>query len=290
MTVVALSRGGATLPDGTAIKAVDLALEVLDPALFEGVDVVFHLAGIAHQQAEQEAYSALNHGASVSLAKVAAAQGVKCFIYLSSVKAMGLPADGTMRGENDCVHPVDAYGLSKLQAEQDLRALSGGNAMSMIILRPCLVYGAAPKGNLARLARAVRAGLPRPPEVGGRSMIAVGDLVELMIEIASRSSPRSGTWIVSDGNRYSLRVIYDFMRQAMNKQPGFNWMPMWAWRLAAFMADGLRRKGVDSTYDKLFGTEVYSNAALLQDFEWRPKQCLADVVAAMVNTPAEVEE
>ena len=290
VTAVALSRSGSVLHDGGATHAIDLASEAVSPALMEGVDVVFHLAGIAHQTAQPEAYAQLNHRATVSLAELAAAQGVERFIYLSSVKAMGTATHENPRDETDCVLPADPYGLYKLRAEQDLQELAVGSAMSIAILRPCLVYGPTPKGNLASLAGAVRAGLPRPPEVGGRSMVAVQDLAALMIEIASGPSSCSGTWIVSDGNRYSLRSMHDSMRRALNREPGLSWMPLWAWRIAAFAVDSVRGSNSESTYDKLFGTELYTNAALLADHDWQPKLGLADAVSDMMNSGSEMQK
>ncbi|MFT6275521.1 MAG: UDP-glucose 4-epimerase [Halioglobus sp.] len=290
VTFIALSRSGSELHDGSATQAIDLACEPVPRALLEGVDVVFHLAGIAHQSAESDAYAQLNHRATVSLAEAAATQGVKRFIYLSSVKAMGAAMHEKPRDEADCVLPLDPYGLFKLRAEQDLQKLAAGNAMSIAILRPCLVYGSTPKGNLARLARAVRAGLPRPPEVGGRSMIAVQDLAQLMIKMASGPSLCSGTWIVSDGNRYSLRTLHDSMRRALNKEPGLSWVPLWAWQIAAFAMDCARGSNTESTYEKLFGTELYSNAALLSDHDWLPKHSLADAVSDMMKPGLERQQ
>jgi UDP-glucose 4-epimerase len=287
VTSVALSRSGSSGHDGNATLAIDLAVESVPRALLEGVDVVFHVAGIAHQSAESDAYAQLNHRATVSLATLAASQGVKRFIYLSSVKAMGAATHDKPRNEADCILPVDPYGLFKLRAEQDLQELATRTEMSMTLLRPCLVYGPTPKGNLARLAGAVRAGLPRPPEVGGRSMVAVQDLAELMIKMASAPSLCSGTWIVSDGNRYSLRTVHDSMRCALNKEPGLSWMPLWAWRVAAFAVDSVRGSNIESTYDKLFGTELYSNAALLADYDWQPKLSLADAARDMMKSGSE---
>ena len=118
-------------------------------------------------------------------------------------------------------------------------------------------------------------------------MIAVQDLAELMIEIANGPFVESGTWIVSDGEKYSLRTLHDCMRQAANKAPALCWMPMWVWRFAAFAVDRMRGSSVESTYEKLFGTELYSNEALLRDYGWRPRLELADAVSDMMKSSSE---
>jgi UDP-glucose 4-epimerase len=170
---------------------VALDLAVNDPAcgLLQGVDVFFHLAGIAHRQERESAYEELNYRATVRLARLASAAGIRCFIYISSVKAMGPPTSSAVRSESACTRPMDAYGLSKWQAERALQEQFCDDRMSVVIVRPALGYGVNVKGNLQRLASAVRLGLPRPPEGGSRSMIALEDLVELLCVIARRPPP-----------------------------------------------------------------------------------------------------
>jgi nucleoside-diphosphate-sugar epimerase len=281
-SVVALSRSGALLPDGTPTQALDLALHEPDEALFAGVGVVFHLAGIAHQQARESAYQQLNYLATLNLARSAAAAGVKCFVFLSSVKAMGPPGSSRMRSENDCAPPADPYGLSKWQAECALREEFSGAAMTVVILRPALVYGANAKGNLTRLAAGVRRALPRPPAEGARSMLALQDLVDLLCQVAVDPPAGIHTWIVCDGRSYSTRTLYDALRHASGKGRGVAWLPHWGWRLGAAMLDMFSRGG-ESTYNKLFGTELYSNSTLLAEMAWRPRGRLEDVIKDMVT-------
>ena len=89
--VIALSRRGDVLGNGEPTLALDFTVNDPSEDLLCGVDVFFHLAGIAHQQAPESAYEVLNYRATERLAKLASAAGVRCFIFLSSVKAMGSP-------------------------------------------------------------------------------------------------------------------------------------------------------------------------------------------------------
>jgi nucleoside-diphosphate-sugar epimerase len=279
---VALSRSGRELADGGPSLALDLADSTVPASLLRGVDVVFHLAGVAHQQAADAAYQRVNCEATLALAQASAAAGVRCFVFLSSVKAMGLAVDGRARAEADCNPPVDAYGRSKWQAECALHECFSAAAMGVVILRPTLVYGSVPKGNLALLAAAVRKGLPRPPELGGRSMVAAQDLATLMCTLGEQPPAGVHTWIVSDGQTYSARRICDAMRGALDRGPGVGWCPLWVWRLAAAAMDIGRNSGSESSFDKLFGCERYSNEAILADFSWRPQLRLEDIVGAML--------
>lgn len=284
--VIAFSHSGATLPDGTATAALDLANTSLDPAALEGVDVVFHLAGIAHQQATQDAYQQLNYAATLDLARAAAAAGVGCFVFLSSVKAMG-PAGGLrVRCEQDYNEPQDAYGQSKWQAECELRSLYADSDMTVRIIRPALVYGPQAKGNLQLLSKGVARGLPRPPGEGGRSMIALVDLVGLLCEVARLDGKGVKTWIATDGQCYSTRQVYDLMRAQQGRSTGRAWCPRWGWRLAAAAAD-IMRSSPESTWNKLFATELYSNEAVCRDLGWQPTLQLADVLS---RTPEAVNQ
>jgi len=281
-SLVALSRSGDALENGTPTLAMDLAVNEPDHALLRGVDVVVHLAGIAHTQAAESDYQQLNYHGALRLARRAAAAGVGCFIFLSSVKAMGRCRSGARRAEHDCALPEDPYGLSKWRAECALREEFDQADMSVVILRPALVYGPQAKGNLRLLARGVRLGLPRPPDEGLRSMIAVGDLVSLACIIASDPPAGVATWIACDNRRYSTRLFYDLLREANGRGRGYAWLPRWGWRLAATLLDLLPGRHTEPTFNKLFGTELYSNAAVLAATRWQPRGDLEAVVAAML--------
>lgn len=281
-TVVALSKSGASLADGLPTHAVDLAQGMPAARLLAGVETVFHLAGIAHQHAPPLAYRELNELATLQLARLAAAAGVRKFVFLSSVKAMGPGQGERERVEQDCAPPADPYGWSKWSAENALCAEFAGSAMSVVILRPALVYGPGARGNLALLARAVRSGLPRPPPLGGRSMVALADLVDLLCRVADQPQAGVRTWIVTDGRTYSTREIYDELRAALGRGAGRAWLPVAGWRAAAGLLDLLRRRGGESSFNKWFGSELYSNRAVREDTGWQPRLSFRDVAAALV--------
>ena len=281
--IVPLSCGGKALPGGRATIAVDLATQCVDAALLGDVDVVFHLAGIAHQRARPAVYEQVNHRATLDLAAAAATAGVRVFIFLSSVKAMGEPTGHELRTESHCAITQDPYGLSKRKAELDLQAIYRDSPMSVVILRPALVYGAGAAGNLELMARAVRAGVPRPPEQGGRSMIAVQDLAALLVKLARNPPSGIHTWIVCEERSYSSAQIHDLMRIALGQEPAASWLPIWVWRLGCGLRDLLAGAGTGATFGKIFGYELYSSAALQSALDWRPRVKLADAVEGIVD-------
>lgn len=281
---VALSKQGAPLPDGSPSHAVNLSDSVALAKHLQGVTSVCHLAGIAHQNAAAQAYEQLNVQSSKLLAEAALAAGVKQFIYLSSVKAMGPAKVKTARSESMLSATVDAYGSSKYRAEQELKALCAKGDMGLVILRPSLVYGPSAKGNLRLLALAARWGLPRPPSGGARSMIGRDDLVKLILTLLEQPQEGQQLWIVSDGVNYSACDIYDAMRAALGRGPGLAWLPKPCWKLACTVLDLLRRQPVEGAYQKLFGTELYDSSAIQQSLAWRPQQRFADVAEEIVQS------
>lgn len=282
---IGLSRKGGVLPGGQASVAIDLGNLTVQQSLFEGVEVVFHLAGIAHQSAQPSQYEAVNHQATVDLAKAAAESGVKTFIFMSSVKAMGAPASLSSRAEADCSAPSDAYGRSKLLAELDLQAAYSESEMSVIILRPALVYGVGAAGNLELLSRAVRLGIPGPPVLGGRSMIAVEDVVGLLLTLAQSPPKGLHTWIVCDGDSYSAGKIFDLMRQTLGKGPATRWLPLPFWRLGCALRDAVAGAEAGATFGKIFGTELYCADALRLAVDWQPQVAFADSVKRIMVAP-----
>jgi len=288
--VVATSRSGNPLPDGTATLALDLSASDVDSTLLAGVDAVFHLAGIAHTRAPAAQYERVNFQATVALAAAARSAGVRRFIFLSSVKAMGPAGSAAVRAEADVAPPQDAYGLSKWHAECALRESGQNSAMAVVILRPALVYGAQAKGNLALLAKAARRGLPRPPAGGARSMIARADLVSLLLLLTHLELAGVHTWIATDGQQYTTRRAYDALRSAQGAAPTAAWLPTWCWRGAAALYDFWRGDQGDSTSLKLFGDERYSNGALIAATGWQPSLTLESALHSASAMPPEVDE
>ncbi|MEQ9395117.1 NAD-dependent epimerase/dehydratase family protein [Haliea sp.] len=280
-----LSCSGGTLPCGRVTRAADLRQGPIAGALLEGVDVVYHLAGIAHQQAPAQLHEEVNYRATLALAEAAERAGVRLFIYLSSVKAMGPAAGSEPRRENEVAVPSAPYGRSKWRAECALREHFAASAMAVVILRPALVYGPRPRGNLQWLLRAARVGVPAPPEGGARSMIGVEDLAGLLLRLPQVVGEGVHTWIVTDGEDYTTRHVYQVLRAALGRGSGRQ-LPSWCWRMLASALDLLQRQPGGSSYGKLFGAERYDNHALLRATGWQPQQTLASVAPAMVARPA----
>ncbi len=142
----------------TERAGVDLAAGTLPDGLLAGVDVVFHLAGKVHDLAElapdEDAYRAANVAGTRALLCAAAAAGVRRFVFMSSLAAVGDTGDA-LADESVATPPTTPYGRTKLEAERLVLAVGERHGMHVCNLRPALVYGAGGKGNLPRMLEAI---------------------------------------------------------------------------------------------------------------------------------------
>src|SRR6266700_4029892 len=103
------------------------------------INAVVHLAGIAHITSgiAEDLYDRVNRAATAALAAAAARDRIERLVFVSSIRAQSGPACDHPLTEADTPHPVDAYGRSKLAAEDAIRVAQ----LPFTILRPALIYG-----------------------------------------------------------------------------------------------------------------------------------------------------
>jgi nucleoside-diphosphate-sugar epimerase len=208
----------------TAFETGDLSGPVDWASALAGCSVVVHLAARVHMMQEQAAdpeavYRAMNVDATMRLAEQAAEQGVRRFIYVSSVKVNGERTLGRPFRADDPPAPEDAYGRSKLAAELALQAWAAKTGTELVIVRPPLVYGPGVRANFLRLMQLVQSGVPLP--LGGirnsRSMVALGNLVDFLLLCASHPGATGATWMVSDNRDLSLPELISLIASAMGR-------------------------------------------------------------------------
>ncbi len=183
---------------------------------------VVHLANRAHVMRDESAdpislYRHVNVDGTLGLARAAREAGVRRFVYLSSVKAMGEERNSPYR-ETDTPRPADPYGISKLEAEGGLLELAANHPeFEVVILRPPLVYGRGVKANFAQLIRWVRKGVPLPFGAieNSRSLIFVGNLASAIETSLAFPGKMGGVFLVRDGTDVSTaQLIRTIAREA----------------------------------------------------------------------------
>ena len=224
---------------------------------FRGYDAVYHTAAIVHQPRSKDApgelarYRAVNCDLAVDAAKKAKAEGVRQFVFLSTMAVYGLTAafgkTVTITAQTPTV-PKDNYGLSKLEAERALLSLEGPD-FRVAILRPPMIYGKDCKGNFRSLVSLARR-LPFFPKVPNRrSMLYVGSLNRLVQQIIDRED--RGIFCPQDPEYVNTSAMVQAIAAAQGKHlvlvPGFSW----AFHLLRHLTGAV---------DKAFGSLVYDKS------------------------------
>lgn len=283
-----LTRGGSETAVPFETVPGDLGQPESLAAACAGVGTVFHCAGFAHAWAGDGARFAdqhwhVNFEGTRNLVEAAGRAGVRRFVFLSSVKAMGEPGERCV-AEECSLPPETPYGQAKRAAEEAVLEAGARYDMHVVNLRLAMVYGPGGRGNLERMVRMIARGLfPPLPETGNRrSLVHVVDVVDAMLLAAERSEAAGRTYIVADPQAYSGRELYDAIRAALGL-PAQRWaVPAAALRGAARLGDALGRLfggrfPFDSeVLDKLLGWACYSPTRLRTELGWAPRVTLAE--------------
>lgn len=257
-------RSAAEPPPGTeAVVTGNLASPVDWAPALTGVAHVVHLAGLAHAGPglDEALYRQINTQATLDLAQAAYRAGVGRFIFISSIKAQTGAFDGPPLREDDKPAPDDAYGRSKLAAEQGLATLD----LDWVALRPVLVYGPGVKANMAALVKLAR--LPLPLPLGRlnapRSLLAVENLADAVLFALTPRCPVRRVFTLSDPEPIGVAGILAALRAGLGRKPGLLPVPPALLRLAAQVV------GQAEAFDKLGGSLVARPEGLLRA-GWRP--------------------
>ena len=178
-------------PSGDLFYEVDkisLRGEEWKEADFSKYDSILHMVGKAHadvagaSKAMQEEYYRVNRDLAVEVAKKAKDQGVKQFVYMSSVILYGESAPvgkSRMITKDTPVSPANFYGDSKKQAEEKLQELNSDN-FKIAFVRPPMIYGKDSKGNYRLLSKLATKTCIFPKVKNERSMLYIENLNEFL--------------------------------------------------------------------------------------------------------------
>ncbi|MBM6593840.1 NAD-dependent epimerase/dehydratase family protein [Microvirga pudoricolor] len=276
---VLLRRPSEVPPGATSAVIGDIASPHNMAAALRDVDMVIHSAGLAHAMSgrPEDDYRAINTQGTLALARAAERAGVRRFVFLSSIRAQSGPAADSILTEDGEPRPTDAYGRSKLEAEQGLASSS----LDWAALRPVLVYGPGVKGNMAQLLGLAQKPWPLP--LGGlkgrRSLLSLDNLVAAVDTVLRADGPIRRPFIVADPEPVTVPEMIAALRRGLGREPGLVPVPAFVLKTAATLT------GKAEAYERIAGSLVASPDALRR-FGWQPPVATPEGLAALARESA----
>lgn len=248
-----------------------------------GADAVIHSAGVAQTMSglPEDDYRLLNTEATLKLARAAERAGVRRFVFLSSVRAQcGSTTDGILTESLEPM-PTDAYGRSKLAAEQGLAE----TGLDWVALRLALVYGPGVQGNMAKLVALARSPYPLPLRSlkGRRSLLALDNLVEAIAKVLEAKGSLRRPFIVADPEALTIAEMIGAMREGLGRPPGLFPLPR------PFLAAALKAMGRADAFQLLSGS-LMADPSNLKLVDWVPVTSSRDALVALMRSESRGEK
>ena len=236
----------------------------------QGVRAIVHLAARVHVMADHAAdplreFRLVNTNWTERLARAAVSQGVRRFVYMSSIKVNGEQSFVPFT-EQDPANPRDPYGVSKWEAEQVLAQVSSQTGMETVVVRSPLVYGPGVGGNFLQLLKILRRGVPLPLACvqNRRSLIYRGNLVDALVCCVRDIRAAGQTYLVSDGEDLSTPDLIRRLGKALGAPVRLWPLPLWALRWIAQVA------GKQAVIDRLLGSLTVNSSKIRREMDWHP--------------------
>lgn len=244
------------------IDTVDTINDAWEQVDLNKYDVVYHVAGIAHVNADpkmEALYYKVNRDLTIEVAKAAKKAGVKQFIFMSSQivfhESQSLKSEVLTKSTKE--NPNGFYGDSKLQAELGLNDLEC-DTFKVCILRPPMIYGIGAKGNFPRLANLAMKIPIFPAWHNKRSMLYIDNLSEFMYHAINNSL--SGTFYPQNKELSdTVEIIRFFAQHASHKVWISKLFNPCVW-LGSFVLQPL---------NKMFATYYYDPKMSQMDFDYQ---------------------
>lgn len=263
----------------------------LDAAWPSGLmaDCVVHLAARVHVMRDDAtdplaAFRATNVEGALRVAAAAHRHGVRRMVFVSSIKALAETDGGRPLRESDTPAPEDAYGRSKLEAEQALLRFGEQSGLDVVIVRPPLVYGPNVRANFLSLMSAIARGVPLPLGAIGarRSMVYVGNLAHALAHCATDPRAAHGCFHVADGDDPTVADLARTLGRHLRKPARLLPVP------ASWLHAAGRLTGRTQQVDRLVSDLRVDTSRLRETLDWQPPysidEGLAETAAWYRNT------
>ena len=261
------------IPGVVNLVLSELSQNVDYSKILKDIDIVIHCAGVAHNLEQSKSIeSSFNVKFTRHFANQAAKCGVKQFILISTAKVFG--------EENECSKPFNAkskiapksfYAKSKALAEECLISEANKSYMSYTIIRPPLIYGIMPKGNLKTLSTLIKLKIPLP--VAGvyncRNMISLEDLIRFVYVCSKNNQSWDKKFLIGDGIDYSTKDLVELIAKNLNLNVRTYWLP------PKFLKVIFQVIGKSRLYSSVYGSFKLELTCQKDLLGWEPRRSLA---------------
>lgn len=254
---------------------VDIATDI--PTFIDAFDVVFHAAGKAHSvpktEAEKRLFFDVNLQGTKNLCTALERSGIpKAFIFISTVAVYGCDSGENITEE----HPLNGttpYALSKIKAEKYLQGWCAMHNVKLSILRPSLIAGPNPPGNLGAMIRGIRNGkyLSIAGGKARKSVLMVQDIANFLPMLIEKG----GIYNVCDSYQPSFRELEMVICKQLNKKRPIS-IPYWLAKSMAVIGDCLGEKAPINSLKlrKITSSLTFSNEKAVRELKWKPMNVL----------------
>ena len=254
---------------------VDIATDI--PTFIDAFDVVFHAAGKAHSvpktEAEKRLFFDVNLQGTKNLCTALERSGIpKAFIFISTVAVYGCDSGENITEE----HPLNGttpYALSKIKAEKYLQGWCAMHNVKLSILRPSLIAGPNPPGNLGAMIRGIRNGkyLSIAGGKARKSVLMVQDIANLLPMLIEKG----GIYNVCDSYQPSFRELEMVICKQLNKKLPLS-IPYWFAKSMAVLGDCFGENTPINSLKlrKITNSLTFSNEKAMRELGWKPMNVL----------------
>lgn len=254
---------------------VNIAREI--PELLERYDIVLHAAGKAHSipktDAERQAFFDVNLQGTKNLCTALDKVGVpRAFIFISTVAVYGCDYGVDITEE----HPLNGttpYAISKRLAEEYLQNWCRKHNVVLGIIRPSLIAGPNPPGNLRTMITGIRRGMYFSIAGGKarKSVLMVQDIANLVPLLVKKG----GVYNVCDSYHPTFRELETLICNQMDRSLPLS-IPYWLAKSMALMGDCLGKNAPINSlkFDKITKSLTFSNEKAIRELGWQPTNVL----------------
>lgn len=256
---------------------VNLANDV--PLLRERFDIVLHAAGKAHtvpkNETEEKVFFDVNVQGTKNLCAALEVSGIpRSFIYVSTVAVYGLEY-GDQITEEYPLNGTSPYAISKIQAENFLIEWCSKNGVILSIVRPSLIAGPNPPGNLGAMIAGIKSG--RYFSIGGgiaqKSVLMVQDIAHLLPSLCEKG----GIYNVCDSEHPSFGQLEEIISAQLGKSKLLS-IPYTLAKFIAIVGDFLGEKSPinSNKLEKITKSLTFSNEKARRELNWEPINVLSN--------------